>query len=272
MPLAFSDFNSKAASLFDDDHHAGDHQLSHTGKVNDAANYEFSASNLGKSGSPIQYNLKLASDNLEINIDHENNISKELSFSVKQVPGLNLSWKPSFATGALDLGSLNANYANEKVHLNVETNLGAPNSADIDLATAPFKGHLSNLNLGFKGTISSSGLSNASWAFSGNSCSSGLEMSFYSHNVEKPFLGNGYVFKPVSKGPFTAYGLQCNSEGSLAIAAQTNDYKFKLDNAGEFSVAKKQAINSALSVNLCAQANLTNLGAGHKVGLGLSFQ
>ena len=271
MPIAFSDFNAQAASLFDDNHHAGDHQFSQSGKVNENANYEFSASNLGKAGSPIEYNLKLASDNLEINIDHENNISKELSFNVKQVPGLNLFWKPSFATGALDLGSLKANYANDKVQLNLETNLGNPSAADLDLAAAPFKGHLSNLNLGFKGTVSASGLSNASWAFSGNG-SDGLEMSFYSNNLEKPFLGSASLFKPVSKGPFTAYGLQANTEGALSVAAQTNDYKFKLDNAGEFSIAKKQAINSALAVNLCAQANLTNLSGGHKVGCGLSFQ
>lgn len=270
MPAAFADFNSKASALFDDDHHAGDHQFSHTGKVNNDASYEFAASNLGKVGSGIEYNLKVASNNLEINIDHDNNISKEINFSVKQVAGLNFFWKPSFATGALDLGSLRANYENDKIHLNVESNLGNPNSADIDMSAAPFKGHLNAINLGFKGTLSTNGLSNASWGFSGNK--EGLEMAFHSHGIDKPFTGNGSIFKSVASGPFSSYGLQCNSEGMLAVAAQSNEYKFKLDNAGEFSIARKQAVNSALAMNLCASANLTNLSAGHKFGCGLSFE
>merc|ERR1712088_1039329 len=202
MPVEFGDYTAKASGLFNDHHNAGSIAFAKSGK-----------------GGSVNWSVNVNAGNFSMTHDHEGNISKKLDFTVKQVPGLSMSWAPAFSCAkGFGLGSLSTKYAHEKAVANFSLNLASPDNADFDVSVAPFKGCLSALNLGVKGNLSASGLNNGQWGFNLNQ--GDLELGFHSTDLNSQ-KGQGSIYKALpGNNTFCCYGVEANTEdNSLAIAA-----------------------------------------------------
>lgn len=275
MPTAFEDLSAKADGLFGDHHNAGNLTFKKAGKVGSGgATYEFN-SNSSVNGGPIGWKCEVDAGFFKLEHDHEGTIKKSFDFDVKQVPGLKANWSPTFnQKSGLSVGDIKMSYGNDKVNANVT--MGDFTSADFDLTVAPLA-KCPTGTLGLKGTLGASGLSNASFAYG---CSKNdLEMSFKSQNLTDIFKGRGTIYKALPDNKtFCCYGVEAdNINNTFAVAAATGccstGLRYKLDNAGTFSVARISKVNRAVAMTLSAEVNATNLGAGgHKFGVGFSFE
>lgn len=276
MPIPFSDFGKACSDLFNDHHQAGAFKVSKKGACgNGGATYELSTETPLKGGQGVDWALKVDAGSVNVEHDSTGKITKELSFDIKQVAGLNVKWAPNFdQVNGLNLGALNLNYAHEKAHLALSADLPTPNAADFELSLAPFT-KCKALTVGLTGTLGTSGLSNGRWAYhiqKGN-----FQMTHQSKNLTDLLDGkcSMYQYLPDNKN-FCCYGVEFDS-GKLALAAATgccaNTTRFKVNHTGTLSVANVKKLNSALSLNISADVNLNSLAdGGHKFGVGLSFE
>jgi len=278
MPVEFGDYTAKASGLFNDHHNAGSIAFAKSGKVGSGdATYELNVDN-SVNGGPVNWSVNVNAGNFSMTHDHEGNISKKLDFTVKQVPGLSMSWEPAFSCAkGFGLGSLSTKYAHEKAVANFSLNLASPDNADFDVSMAPFKGCFSALNLGLKGNLSASGLKNGQWGFNMNK--GDLELGFHSTDLNSQ-KGQGSIYKALpGNNTFCCYGVEASTEdNSLAIAAASagccsQGWRYKLDNKGTFSVAKNAKLNRSVGVCVSAAINATNMSAGgHSFGMKFSFE
>merc|ERR1712088_293574 len=127
MPVEFGDYTAKASGLFNDHHNAGSLAFAKSGKVGSGdATYELNVDN-SVNGGPVNWSVNVNAGNFSMTHDHEGNISKKLDFTVKQVPGLSMSWAPAFSCAkGFGLGSLSTKYAHEKAVANFSLNLASP--------------------------------------------------------------------------------------------------------------------------------------------------
>lgn len=278
MPIPYVDYAKSCSDLFTDHHQAGSISFTKKGTVgNNGATYELSTNSGITGGKAVEWNLDVDAGNFKLSHDHTGTVSKEFNFDVKQVTGLGLAFKPSFHTATgLNLGTLDLNYNHEKAHLAASLALPVPEAADVKLSLAPFS-CCKETYVGFQGTVGASGLSNASWGFH---CQKGnLQASFQSNDLTNFLSGKSsiYQFLPDNKN-FCCYGIETDCKSSIALAAASAccnkaTTRFKLDQAGLFSVAKVQRLNKNMTLNVSAALNAANLtGAGHNFGLGFTFE
>lgn len=277
MPTAFGDFGAKANGLFTDNHNQGEYSITTSGKIasSDEAGYTLNLKN-ACGEKPVTWSIESNLKNCKVTLDHENNISKEINLSGlhDKMSGLGLTWKPIFnLKSGINWGTLTTNYSNDKINLNLTTGLSAAPSIDFDVSAVAGS---CPVNYGFKGSLNSSfGLENAQLGI--HKDVGGLELSFITDDIANPLNGTFSVYKTLEGNKtFCCYGVQKTGDGILAIAAASqcckNQTSYKLDQTGLFSIAKSHKLNCNATLNLSASTNLANLGAGHKFGVGFSFE
>jgi len=276
MPTAFGDFGAKANGLFSDNHNQGEYSISKSGKIaNSDSGYTLNLNNaVGEKA--VTWNLETSLKNVKMTYDHEGNLNHEINLSNlhDKMSGIGLTWKPIFnqKTG-INLGTLSTNYSNDKVNLNVSTGLSKTPAIDFDVSLVAGS---CPVNYGFKAALNSSfGLENAQMGI--HKDVDGLEISYISDNISDPMTGTWSAYKNLEgNSSFCCYGIQKSGDGILAIAAASqcckNQTSYKIDQTGLFSIANSQKLNCNATLKLSASTNLANLAAGHKFGVGFSFE
>lgn len=273
-PTAFNDFQAKANNLFDEHHNAGKNTFAKSGKIG-GGDYTMTLENEHGSSNVSWKMESTCCKHAGMTIDSDSTIAHDITFNVKQVNGLSLKFNPSFnPTSGLNLGNLNANFENDKINLNLGTDMPGLSSIDYDIS-ADVKG----TNIGMCGAFNLKSGECGGMKFGWNRSGEDFEVSYVNHDLMTPHKGIFSYYKGLKDNHFCCVGLQGNSvNNTVAIALGEgkccgNTTRYKLDNNGMFSVANVNSLNKNVKLNLSAVINMKNMkGGGHNFGMGFSFQ
>jgi len=276
-PPAFNDFGADCAGLFDDHHGQGKMTYSHAGKMGSGADYKINLSN-ANGADAVEWDFNTSIHGMEVKYDSANTLSKSLELKVKQVEGLTAKWDCSFnAASGLNLGSVNFNFANDKINANVSSTVDAAPSINFDAAfDTNWEGHVMGINGSFDAKSGAMG----DIGFGVQQKKGNYTADWKAANIMNPSMGQGSFFRSLpGNKDFCCYGINIDSvAGNMSLAAATtccdkNTMRYKLDHTGVMHVAKVQKLNQCMALNLSASLNMKDLAAGgHTFGCGLSWE
>lgn len=275
MATQFDDLNARANALFDENHEAGITKVTKHGKFGTSGDYTFELKKENGSGN-LDWEVSGTECGYTIKFDHSQTMHNEVALSVKQVPGLALTFNPSFhATTGISLNDVGANWSNDRFHVNLKSGINPAPTINFDMVasnTKCFKGCL-----GIKGEfdVKSANLNSLGWAW--QKSNEDYELAFVNSDYTNPFGMQYSFYKNLKDSKFCCYGVQGSTvDGSLAVAwgqkCCSNLMKYKIDKSGTFSIANQKRLNGAVSMNVSAALNMANMDSGnHNFGIGFTF-
>jgi len=279
-PPSYSDLGKSAKDVFSKGYNWGFFKIDAKSKTANGVEFK-TALNSNRDSGKVAGNLETKYKCSEYGLtftekwNTENVLNTEIKIEDQLAPGLELSFKTSFApqTGKKS-GSVETAYKNDYLHLNCDVDLDFAGPTVHGAAVLGYEGFLAGYNMSFDSSKSKLTKSNFGFGYNGGDFS-------FTTNVNDGQEFTGSIHQKVKDDLEAAVSLAYQSgSGSttFAIGAKYTIDKdaslsAKVNNSSHVGLGYTQKLRDGVKMTVSSLIDGKNINAGgHKVGLGLEFE